>query len=93
MPKDSLTQRYEVVCEIEGEPHKSTLEITVDNNGRVKDTKVLDNTKMMDWDIQYMPDSDFCPEGYERRCVRVVKWLPDGTHISYLICFCIKFNY
>jgi hypothetical protein len=93
MPKESLTQRYAVECEDQGEINGATLEMTVDNNGDVKETKLVGSDKAMGGSIQVTPSAKQCEDGEELRCVRVCDFPLEGAPHCYEICWCIKFYY
>jgi len=91
MPKDSLTQRYEVVCKDRGGLNRATLEITVDKEGKIKETKIIDSTRAMGGHIQVNPLAKDCEEGEELRCVTVCDFPREGEPFCYYICWCIRF--
>ncbi len=93
MPKESFTQRYAVECEDQGEINRATLEITVDNNGDVKETKLVDSDKAMGGNIQVTPSAKQCESGEELRCVKICDFPLEGPPHCYDICWCIKFYY
>jgi len=92
MPKECLTQRYEVVCEDRGGLNRTTLEITVDKEGKIKETKIIDSLRVMGGHIQVNPMCKDCEEGEELRC-RTECYFPlegDGEPQCIYICWCVK---
>lgn len=89
MPKDSLTQRYKVQCENNGKTKKLTLEITVDNKGEIKETKILNSTKAMPRpNIFLTPMSDLCEKGQKLRCITICEFPQGREPFCYYICVC-----
>ena len=95
MPKDSLTQRYEVICEDKGGLNRATLEITADKEGKIKETMIIDSTRSMGGHIQVTTMAKDCEEDEELRCVTICNAPREGELFSdcFYICWCVKFYY
>ena len=90
MPKDSLTQRYEVVCEDKGGLNRATLEITVDKEGKVKETKIINSTRAMGGHFQVSPMGKTCEEDEEKRCITICDRTRDNELVCRHVCWCLK---
>jgi len=83
MPKDSLTQRVKIICELKGrkgQTGEETIEITISKDRRITGAKVVGTTKAMGPGrvrVSAIAEGE-CKEGKTLRCAKVCYTAPPG---------------
>jgi hypothetical protein len=88
MPKDSLTQRYQITCETKGQRGEATIEVKVSTGGRITGAKVVRTAKAMGQGGVSIAAKPTCKQGKTLRCAAFCVHPAHGPIYCYEVCWC-----